>query len=573
MKYLLILCLVVNMANAKAQVLYERPPYDHIWLFNGSRMDFNHEPPLVTLDEQPMPFEGTNASICDDDGDLLAYTNGIYIANFFSDTIQGGEDFNPSERTEHWITRGFVFPQYAIFLRTIFGENFFLFHESITRLTEYNQYGDLYLTQNLSQTILSNDFFPASIDIKNDTILVDTLGIGQLTAARSGDGSSWWILVNKNYTNQYHKLLLQGDTVLNLGITAVGDTIRTGLGAAKFSPDGRKFAKLDLVDWDNQTISIYDFDRCSGELSNPAHIRDTGFTLMGGLAFSENSRFLYVPYFSYLYQFDLEAEDIEASRVLISPSINGWAYFLAQLAPDGKVYISHQGTQDSIHIIHQPNRRGHACGFVHLGQPLPANTFRTMPNFPYYGLGPLDGSPCDTLGIDNPPPTAAFEHTQDTSALAVEFFDASHYAYEWLWDFGDGSPSSDTHHPVHTYTQDGTYQVCLTVSNVSGADTHCETLYIGTTPVREVAEMEVGLEVWPNPVGDVLHLRLRSLPRFVNVTNFTLFDIHGRAVQQIAWPKAATTLELDTAHLPVGMYFYELRDAGRVLAAGKVVKI
>ena len=70
-------------------------------------------------------------------------------------------------------------------------------------------------------------------------------------------------------------------------------------------------------------------------------------------------------------------------------------------------------------------------------------------------------------------------------------------------------------------------------------------------------------------------LRLLNLGGLVNVTNapnITLFDIHGRTVQQTIWPKAATTLELDTADLPAGMYFYELRDAGRVLAAGKMVR-
>ncbi|PSR11289.1 MAG: hypothetical protein DA408_13925 [Bacteroidetes bacterium] len=82
-----------------------------------------------------------------------------------------------------------------------------------------------------------------------------------------------------------------------------------------------------------------------------------------------------------------------------------------------------------------------------------------MPNYPYYGLGPWDGSPCDTLNIDNPIPEAAFEYTHDIAGTAVDFFDASHYAYEWSWDFGDGSATATEQHPVHTFPTSGTYQV------------------------------------------------------------------------------------------------------------------
>lgn len=34
----------------------------------------------------------------------------------------------------------------------------------------------------------------------------------------------------------------------------------------------------------------------------------------------------------------------------------------------------------------------------------------------------------------------------------------------WSWDFGDGSAPSNQTNPVHTYTQNGTYQVCLTAT-------------------------------------------------------------------------------------------------------------
>lgn len=61
--------------------------------------------------------------------------------------------------------------------------------------------------------------------------------------------------------------------------------------------------------------------------------------------------------------------------------------------------------------------------------------------------------------------------TSGIAPLTVNFQDTSTGDItEWLWNFGDGS--TDTRqHPQHTYTQDGTYNVTLSVSGPGGADT------------------------------------------------------------------------------------------------------
>lgn len=50
--------------------------------------------------------------------------------------------------------------------------------------------------------------------------------------------------------------------------------------------------------------------------------------------------------------------------------------------------------------------------------------------------------------------------------LTIGFYDMSVYngQVSWLWDFGDGN-SSNEQNPVHTFSQEITYQVCLTVSS------------------------------------------------------------------------------------------------------------
>ncbi|MDV7397611.1 PKD domain-containing protein, partial [Arthrospira platensis SPKY1] len=101
---------------------------------------------------------------------------------------------------------------------------------------------------------------------------------------------------------------------------------------------------------------------------------------------------------------------------------------------------------------------------------------------PDYRLGPLDGSPCDTLGLDNHP-VAKFRYEADTlDHLRLRFTDLSYFRPEvWSWDFGDGSPASAERYPQHLYAKSGTYEVCLTVSNENSSDTNCRTVTIGGT--------------------------------------------------------------------------------------------
>ncbi|MBK7699704.1 MAG: hypothetical protein IPJ39_13695 [Saprospiraceae bacterium] len=53
--------------------------------------------------------------------------------------------------------------------------------------------------------------------------------------------------------------------------------------------------------------------------------------------------------------------------------------------------------------IEYPDEAGEACTVLQHSVFMPTGIARGIPNFPHYRLGPLDGSPCDTLGLDNNP--------------------------------------------------------------------------------------------------------------------------------------------------------------------------
>jgi len=86
-----------------------------------------------------------------------------------------------------------------------------------------------------------------------------------------------------------------------------------------------------------------------------------------------------------------------------------------------------------------------------------------------------------TSGFDLPPvclvavlaPDADFSVDKTSSCLGLATFQftdqTQNIAHTWLWDFGDGSTSTEAN-PVHQYTTSGIFTVKLTVTNNIGAD-------------------------------------------------------------------------------------------------------
>jgi hypothetical protein len=74
---------------------------------------------------------------------------------------------------------------------------------------------------------------------------------------------------------------------------------------------------------------------------------------------------------------------------------------IAQLAPDGKVYIATGNGTQHLHVIHNPDEPGLACNMEQHGIALPRYFTNSLPNHPNYHLGPVDGTVCDSLGINN----------------------------------------------------------------------------------------------------------------------------------------------------------------------------
>jgi hypothetical protein len=249
--------------------------------------------------------------------------------------------------------------------------------------------------------------------VKKNQILweLDTIG-GSVSAVRHGNGRDWWVVIPEHLGNIFRFYLITSDTIegpytQNWNIQEASHVL-SGWNIV-FSPNGQKFVRTTYSF--PPSMFVYDFDRCSGQLSNPVRI-DVPDTIAYApwAAISPNSRYLYLQLAqTKLYQYDLEAPDIEASVKLIgeydgflSPNGSPTTFHAMALAPNNKIYMSLANGTHFLHTIHAPDMPGIACDFRQHDVDLPTRNKFYLPNYPNFRLYDLSGSPCDTLGIDGP---------------------------------------------------------------------------------------------------------------------------------------------------------------------------
>ncbi len=584
---------------------------DHVWLFGfeygsvqglenwgSTNFDFNYDPVRIYEDpNREWDIDGANTSICDKDGNLLAYSNGqvlIHASNVaIADTINYGSDIpNPDKGCIEWENTNYGDENMAL-------PGGLLGALNVTIIPVGNEFYVLYNTYDYcEQTTYKLAYTKFIIDLlhpqgkvleKDVEILRDSL-IFAITPIRHGNGRDWW-LVTFSTTFEWMYTFLVDEHGINFKSkysTGLKKNIDSG-GQITISPDGHFLAFYTASTLFSPTgggFNIADFDRCDGSISNLRSKTLSQPRLGFGTAFSSDSRYLYVCNGEQIFQYDMTATNTLQSEKKVA-EYDGFEYFfpefpnlfgypvnfcLMKLGPDGRIYIfpSSAATR-MLSVIEHPTATGIACDVRQHSISMPTTFARTVPSMPEYRLGPLDGSPCDTLGIDNHP-IAKYRYEPDTiDHLRIRFTDLSYFRPEtWSWDFGDGSPRVSMRHPYHSYAASGTYNVCLTVSNENSSNTTCRTITIGTSSVDDgISSAVADITLFPNPVEDYLLVTLGEyVPQHGQIM---IYDISGRPVhtQRIYYGQN----NVDMMGLVSGMYLLRISDGNVVIKEEKVVKL
>lgn len=455
-------------------------------------------------------------------------------------------------------------------------------------------------TGSLTYSVIEySDKYPnGKVTLKNQRLIwYDSLQWGGLSAVKHANGRDWWIIATQNSYYGYYKYLLSpiGVRYATNPTTQVfgGERVPGQIGQTAFSNDGKYFANAcssaDFRGILYNNIFFYTFDRCSGLLDNMQWIRFKWheITDMTGCAFSPDSKLLYVSTIDSIYQFRIVGDSladrqtiagyVPAPELIIPPSCYASMPFgMLQQAPDGRIYGSTAGSSQAtkaINVINYPNLIGKACGFEQVGRK--SLTFKAgLPNFPYFRLGALEGSGCDTLPNVDKCPLAHWRYNGDTlDYLNFDFTDLSSLnATEWSWYFDDpqsGTQNTSTKQsPNHRFSQNGIYNVCLIVKNKYCADTLCRTIKIGNIVSTKNQKVEVEINISPNPCEDFL---------IVNVLDYNpekmILILHNQLGQNVLTQKLYQGSNLlQTKDFPSGMYFISLFEKGFLIKKETLVK-
>ena len=365
------------------------------WYFGfGGGIQFNQGNNTISSvsDGQLFTNEGC-ASISDDSGDLLFYTDGTSVWNKNHVIMSNGSGlFGDSSSTQSAI----IVPKpddaniYYIFTvdNNLDGNNFGLNYSEV----------DITLNGGLGEVTNKNVNLLDRCSEKITAVLKDcvTKSIWVLTFAPE-DGFSG------NYDTFY------AYEVNNMGVedlpikSPFSLNISDARGYLKLSPDGKKVANANARDG----MFIYDFDELTGVVSNQEQLIINGNNdIPYGVEFSPNSQLLYVHasngffdqsnpnsnnnpsnHTSSLLQYDLSATNVQSSvRVIDNRQLYRGGL---QLGPNGKIYRALSATYQQglpyLGVINNPNNIGASCDYRH-------NAISVSPNNSSQGLPPFIAS-------------------------------------------------------------------------------------------------------------------------------------------------------------------------------------
>jgi hypothetical protein len=374
--------------------------------YNGSKLTFYQDSMAISYDPKSMSFFACYSGLSAEDDSWFVYTNGSAVCNKYNDTLTNGNGLSPGG-DDNWRNSGFpIYGMAVIIPAQNSGNLLYLFHENIEN-NPLPYYPNPVNNNPRVSTIYYSLVEPTAgmngtVFLKNQVLFNDTAEIGTLYPCRHANGRDWWLLIKKYYSSEYYTYLITPNGVELKFIQTVPGFRSLIAGQQWFSPDGNYYVSFDNL----SQLRIYDFDRCSGLLSNFKY-KNITTNVAGGVSFSPNSRFLYISKPDTLWQFDMQSTDVLASQTFIA-KYDGYvdstlgvanAFWLHWLAPDGKIYINATSSSRVLHVINNPDELGSACNFQQHSLHFPTYNNGTTPTYVNLNLLQVPGSVCDSLGV------------------------------------------------------------------------------------------------------------------------------------------------------------------------------
>jgi Secretion system C-terminal sorting domain len=434
-----------------------------VWCFGDSALIDWTDPENPIIGTSAIDSRGSCSSVSTPDGELLFYIGDKYATSLPDEYIYAygrwGVVYNSLHNVmpngyiligEGWYHEHIILPlpndetKYYVVSLSETGQG-----SDTISVGAYYSIVDMQADSGRGDVILKNHLLYQN----NSTSLGDKFMNDKLIAFQHGNGRDWWVFnIQTNFflsdTAYFIKHLLNPfgiEIVSKEKLSLTPDTTYSGsFGKMVLSPDGNRLMLLSL----GGKFSEYFIDRCTGEFelervlylsqydqetSQP--INELSNIVLGEYS-SDGNLFYYNTFYtptngSYVSTSQINLSELEP---LNNPYIIFSDYDLTdyenldfqgdspgdmKIAPNGKIYWStwrfdggnfnwpfpdtsyFTNSSMNLSVINSPDSIGDACNAEPFSFYLGGNrTYIGLPNNPNYRLGPLDGSPCDTLGIN-----------------------------------------------------------------------------------------------------------------------------------------------------------------------------
>ncbi len=388
-----ILCLLFTGLLMMAVVSYGQ--YEDVWAFGTqSGMDFRGSRPKPVMTRMGV-YPGTNlsafgegnASICDDRGELLFYTEGYYVWNKNGEVMPNGVGLMPIVSNNGYSPTSSTSQGAVIVPMPESKDRYYIF--SLSSFENWQKRaGELYYSIiDMSLGAGLGDVVPGQ-----KAILLDTFLAEKMTAVR-GDRCNMWLLVSSIHPST---LSFKSFEVTAAGVNrrpVISDvglaSAASPIGTMVVSPDGKTVLATQSGIWGGANgAALFSFDPATGRLSDKiALLRCCGGY---GASFAPDNTKAYVNAVTgSIYQYDLRSKD--ATTIVASETEVGKIGFShLKLAADGKIYfINRQDGMPGLGVIASPNSTGASCNFVDYlaamlpGQQMHAGLPNSVPILPY----------------------------------------------------------------------------------------------------------------------------------------------------------------------------------------------
>jgi len=449
----------------------------NIWYFGqNAGLDFSSGTPVAISNGKLHTTEGC-ASICDNTGNLLFYTDGTTVYNKNHVVMANGTNLGGASSSS----------QSAVIIQKP-GSNsiYYIFtvdYEGGFKGLQYSEV-DMALNGNLGGVTATKN------------ILLYTPSCEKITAVRHCNNKDIWIVTHQMNSNAFKTYLVTSAgvnmTPINSNIGSFINMSNAAIGCMKASYDGTKIASA--ISHTTSRVELFDFDNSTGILSNfiqlPAFTTGTSTEGPYGIEFSPDGTKLYCSIFNKkIYQFNLCAGSNTAimnSKTLIATSSSStFEVGSLQLGPDNKIYVARRILK-WVGVINNPNALGTACNYIDNGVALTGDCEYGLPNFVPYYFKQAPPAYTESIICLNGTFTAPTVNLSNCSGSAITSL---------VWNFGDPvsgiNNTSTINNPSHTFSSTGTYSVSLILNYKCGSDTITKninvsglTITTATTPAQ-----------------------------------------------------------------------------------------